>query len=280
MPIGVIAWATTSARPGGRTACTAGGIWYQAHPGAEPLVDPPFGPRKQSSCGRPSPALLPEHAATRWRFTRCYGAAVTALTEGRSEGLGESGLAVLEGPYSTVEEAFDAASSLIAAMPADHGMPPIEISGEFQVPPLDGPPSGDFQTLHFDFGLPIDPVGPGHIARYTALHLPVECPAGGAVTRFIGLDALLGQRPWPDREKLLAGLIAYGGPTAPGGKAKATSRTASPGSSTRPQAASRGCPASGQTRTSAVAMSSPALTLNTRSSRRSAYPSPTRSGTS
>jgi hypothetical protein len=135
---------------------------------------------------------------------------VTALTEGRSEGLGKSGLAVLEGPYSTVEEAFDAASSLIAAMPADDGMPPIEISGEFLVPPPDGPPSRDFQALHFDYGLPIDPVGPGHIARYTALHIPVELPVSGAVTRLIGLDALLGQRPWPDREKLLASLIAYG----------------------------------------------------------------------
>lgn len=148
-------------------------------------------------------------AATRWRFTRWYVAAVAALAEGRSEALGKSGLAVLDGPYSTVEEAFDAASSVIAAVPADPRMPPIEVSGEFLVPPPDGPPSRDFQTLHFDFGLPIDPVGPGHVARYTALH-PVGLPASGAVTRFIGLDALLGQRPWPDPEELLAGLIAYG----------------------------------------------------------------------
>ncbi len=44
--------------------------------------------------------------------------------------------------------------------------------GDFVVPPLDGGETRDFQTLHFDFGLPLDPKVDQDVARYTALYVP------------------------------------------------------------------------------------------------------------
>ncbi len=134
--------------------------------------------------------------------------------EARSEspaGAGmRSGLALLPGPFARAEEAFEAAAGVLARLPVEPGFPPLEIIGEFVLPPPEGPPSRDFQALHFDFGLPIDPAAPGEVARYTALHVPIDRSPSAAVTRFVALDALLAPSAWPDRDELLARLISYG----------------------------------------------------------------------
>ena len=41
--------------------------------------------------------------------------------------------------------------------------------GDFVIPPAHGLASRDFQTLHVDFGLPLDPRIAEDVARYTAL---------------------------------------------------------------------------------------------------------------
>ncbi len=86
----------------------------------------------------------------------------------------------------------------------------LEIIGQFVVPPLDVPQRRDFQTMHFDFGLPLDPGRPVDIARCTALYMPVELDPTAALTRFVALDALLDQRRWAPRDILLARFVAYG----------------------------------------------------------------------
>ena len=78
------------------------------------------------------------------------------------------------------------------------------------VPPLGGVATRDFQTLHFDFGLPLDPKVDQEIARYTALYVPADVVDVQAVTRLVPLVALLGQRSWPPPAELVARLTAYG----------------------------------------------------------------------
>jgi hypothetical protein len=48
------------------------------------------------------------------------------------------------------------------------------------------------------------------VARYTALFIPRSAVGVSALTRLVPLDALLGQRPWPGRGRLLRNLLAYG----------------------------------------------------------------------
>ena len=71
--------------------------------------------------------------------------------------------------------------------------------GDFILPPPDGEPTRDFQTLHFDFGVPLHPVRDQDVARYTALFIPPSAARVTAVTQLVSLDALLGQRRWPDQ---------------------------------------------------------------------------------
>ena len=87
---------------------------------------------------------------------------------------------------------------------------PIELIGSFVVPPLDGSSSRDFQTLHFDFGLPLVPVAPADVARLTALHIPAWALSAQALTRFVPLRALLSGHAWPDLEELVRRFVAYG----------------------------------------------------------------------
>jgi hypothetical protein len=89
------------------------------------------------------------------------------------------------------------------------GMPPLEVIGEFTLPPL-GARLRDFQTLHIDFGLPIEADGPVDVARFTALHIPAGLPLTAALTRVVPLRPLLAQRAWSDRGTLLASLRRYG----------------------------------------------------------------------
>jgi hypothetical protein len=75
---------------------------------------------------------------------------------------------------------------------------------------MDSGETRDFQTLHFDFGLRLDPKIEQEVARYTALYIPAHLTGVQAMTRLVPLVALLGQRSWPPPDELLARLTSYG----------------------------------------------------------------------
>lgn len=107
-------------------------------------------------------------------------------------------------------DALAAARELIAAFRTADGLPPLALIGDFVLPPADGQHSRDFQTLHFDFGVPLDPKVDQDLGRYTALHVPQDFEGVSARTRLVELGALLGQRGWPPRRELLCRLATYG----------------------------------------------------------------------
>jgi hypothetical protein len=121
-----------------------------------------------------------------------------------------SGVTLIPGPFATAQAAFAAAIGVIEAVHAESRRPPLEVIGDFVIPPADGPPSRDFQTLHFDFGLPLVSATASDVACYTALHIPVDAPVSDARTRLVRLDALLARRTWPGHEELLRRFAAYG----------------------------------------------------------------------
>jgi hypothetical protein len=87
---------------------------------------------------------------------------------------------------------------------------PLDVLGDYVVPPADGAQSRDFQTLHVDFGLPLNPIVPADLARFTALHIPASATSVHALTRLVPLAALLAQRSWAPRDELVHRLTAYG----------------------------------------------------------------------
>jgi hypothetical protein len=126
---------------------------------------------------------------------------------GRGE-LAHRGLTHLTGTFATPEDAWRCAREFVDD---DDGIEsPIEVIGDFVVPPPNGPSSRDFQTLHFDFGLPLVPHSPADVARLTALHVPAEVPATTATTRFVPLRPLLNARRWPDADQLVSRFASYG----------------------------------------------------------------------
>jgi hypothetical protein len=118
------------------------------------------------------------------------------------------GFVRIPGPFARPADAWRTARAVIDATAATKT--PIAVIGDFVIPPPEGPPSRDFQTLHLDFGLPLAPVSPSDIARFTALHVHAEAPMSDAVTRLVPLGALLGSGRWPDRVELLRRFAAYG----------------------------------------------------------------------
>jgi Taurine catabolism dioxygenase TauD, TfdA family len=124
--------------------------------------------------------------------------------------LRSNGFAQVGERFGTAAEAFELAGSVIAADYGDDGLGPLAIVGDFTIPPLTGPETRDFQTLHFDFGLPLDPKVDVDVARYTALHVPAGAREVSAITRLVPLGALLRQRRWPAGPELLERLVAYG----------------------------------------------------------------------
>lgn len=111
---------------------------------------------------------------------------------------------------ATPPEAFARSQELIEGCVASHGDHALSVLGDFILPPRDGQATRDFQTLHFDFGVPVRPVREQDVARYTALFIAPSAVGVTAVTRLIPLDALLSQRRWPDPATLLDNLSAYG----------------------------------------------------------------------
>lgn len=129
------------------------------------------------------------------------------VDEGRSE-LARRGLTRVKGTFATPEDAWSCARRFVDS---DEGIDaPIEVIGNFVVPPPEGPSSRDFQTLHFDFGLPLVPVASADVARFTALHVPAVVPATTATTRFVPLRPLLKARSWPEPDELVSRFAAYG----------------------------------------------------------------------
>lgn len=123
--------------------------------------------------------------------------------------LTDNGFVLLGEPFPEADQAFAYAHSLIEQRDRED-IAPLSVIGDFLLPPADGPATRDFQTLHFDFGLPLDPRVDQDIARYTALYVPVDAADPSAATRLVPLRALLEQRAWPSRAELLERLLAYG----------------------------------------------------------------------
>src|SRR5215217_4573100 len=118
------------------------------------------------------------------------------------------GFVHVNGPFAEPEQAWTAARALIDSSTA--GEHPLEVIGEFVIPPLGGPSSRDFQTLHFDFGLPLAPAAPGDVARFTALHVGADTVPGKAETRLVPLRTLVCGRTWPESDELVRRFRAYG----------------------------------------------------------------------
>jgi hypothetical protein len=130
--------------------------------------------------------------------------------DGHPEQLAQRGYAWFRGGLGDTAEAYEVAHTLVHARCAADGQPPLGLIGDFVLPPRRGERSRDFQTLHFDFGLPLAPKVPQDVGRYTALFIPSGVLPVSAVTRLVPLSRLLAQRSWPTRAELAARLIRYG----------------------------------------------------------------------
>ena len=127
-----------------------------------------------------------------------------------SSALGQDGFVWSRSAFATPAAAFHEAQQLIDECSASGDDDGLSVIGDFVVPPADGEATRDFQTLHFDFGVPLRSLRDQDVARYTALFIPRSAIQVTAVTRLVPLHALLGQRRWPERATLLHNLIAYG----------------------------------------------------------------------
>jgi len=114
------------------------------------------------------------------------------------------------GCFRSTHEANEAADAILEECRLEHGLLPLSIIGDFVIPPLEGKETRDFQTLHFDFGLPLNPKIAQDVARYTALYVPAEFSGVRAATRLVPLMPLLSQRPWPTPAELVKRFTSYG----------------------------------------------------------------------
>ncbi len=124
--------------------------------------------------------------------------------------LRQAGFVWIQSAFATPAAAFARSQELIEECTVAIGQDALSVIGEFILPPPDGEATRDFQTLHFDFGLPIRPQHDQDVARYTALSIPRSAVGVTAVTRLVPLEALVRRRRWPDRATLLGNLMAYG----------------------------------------------------------------------
>ena len=124
--------------------------------------------------------------------------------------LSDRGFWLADRDFSTRDEAFEAAGAVVSRRGGVDGVEPLPVIGDFVIPPPDGAASRDFQTLHFDFGLPLVPAVAQDVARYTALYIARSAAGVSASTRLVPLVSLLRGRDWPQRAELLARFVAYG----------------------------------------------------------------------
>ncbi len=124
--------------------------------------------------------------------------------------LRESGFVWIRSAAETPTAAFARSQELIEECAVSSAQFGLSVIGDFILPPLSGEATRDFQTLHFDFGVPLRPLREQDVARYTALYIPRSVARVMAVTRLVPLDTLLAQRLWPNQATLLKNLIAYG----------------------------------------------------------------------
>lgn len=122
--------------------------------------------------------------------------------------LGTMSFVRIAGPFTRPAEAWNAARVVVDAAATPEA--PLEIIGDYVVPPPEGPPSRDFQTLHLDFGLPLIPAAAVDVARFTALHIAADTPPSDAVTRLVPLRSLLAASSLPDRAELVRRFAGYG----------------------------------------------------------------------
>jgi hypothetical protein len=121
-------------------------------------------------------------------------------------GLREAGWMHDPGTDRSVEDAFDQATTMVTRLAGES----LDLVGDFVLPPLGEVASRDFQTLHIDFGVPLEPGGEVDIALYTALHIPVGTAPSGAATRLVPLTRLLSRRTWPSPRELRGRFARYG----------------------------------------------------------------------
>jgi hypothetical protein len=125
----------------------------------------------------------------------------------------ERGYVVVPATAVSAAGAWGAARAICESAARDDaigaGMPPLEVVGEFVVPPP-GAPQRDFQALHLDFGLPVAASAPADVARFTALHVDPARPAPTAATRIVHLRRLLGARRWDPVDRLVDRLAEHG----------------------------------------------------------------------
>jgi hypothetical protein len=112
--------------------------------------------------------------------------------------------------FATRDLAFEAARAVVGRRCGAEGVEPLPVIGDFVIPPPDGAASRDFQTLHFDFGLPLVPAVAQDVARYTALYIARSATGVSPTTRLVPLVPLWRGRDWPERSELLARFVAYG----------------------------------------------------------------------
>ncbi len=122
--------------------------------------------------------------------------------------LGGAGFVRMPGPFADRDAAWSSAWAILEEAGVESS---LAVIGDFVIPPADGPPSRDFQTLHVDFGVPLVPVAPADVARFTALYIGPDSARSEAVTRLVPIAPLLAQLPWPDRDELIRRFTDYGG---------------------------------------------------------------------
>jgi Taurine catabolism dioxygenase TauD, TfdA family len=120
--------------------------------------------------------------------------------------LSDRGFWLADRDFATRDLAFGAARVVVGTRCRADGVEPLPVIGDFVVPPPDGAASRDFQTLHFDFGIPLVPTVAQDVARYIAR----SATCVSATTRLVPLVPLLRARDWPERSELLARFVAYG----------------------------------------------------------------------
>jgi hypothetical protein len=120
------------------------------------------------------------------------------------------GFAWIRGGFGSAESAFEEARFVVDECRGEADLAALAVVGDFVLPPPGGSASREFQTLHFDFGVPIDPQAAHDVARYTALYIPADRREVSAVTRMVSLAGLLRQRSWPSPAELVERLVGYG----------------------------------------------------------------------